>query len=160
MLVLSKYIFAEYKIEVDILSDEEYINYMNSLDDIEDSIDNILEVFKNINKSVKGDTRKKQRIIALFIEIDSIKAREIAEKYINDEQILECIELHKEVFNSWYIGNKTKDWKNAEIKAISIIDRLDNNMTFFNKFYNNYKQINNRKHESIKWFEQIYDNFI
>jgi hypothetical protein len=158
---LNNLIYPEFKLEANILQDQDYIDVINSLDNPDTCIKNIHETFRNINKSTRGNDRMKFRTIALFLPFeDKIKAREIAEKYTKDEQILETIELCDKAYQCWQDGKKTGLWINSKIDAIALIDRLDENLFFYHNFFKCYKQINNKLHESIKWFEEIFNDFI
>lgn len=114
----------------------------------------VLDVLDNVDKYFLNDgDYSKLRLIALthdsfkyLVDVTKPKsgenhhamiARRFAEKYINDVDILDIIELHDEAYNSWSVGNRRGDWKSARNRAFKLIERLETKerIDLYLKFY-------------------------
>jgi hypothetical protein len=62
-------------------------------------------------------------------------ARQFAERYTNDAELLDVIELHDEAFNSWVKGSRGGKWDAAEERANRVLDRLGSSADFYLRFY-------------------------
>jgi hypothetical protein len=62
-------------------------------------------------------------------------ARQFAERYTNDAELLDVIELHDEAFNSWVKGSRGGKWDAAEERPNRLLDRLGSSADFYLRFY-------------------------
>lgn len=111
----------------------------------------VLEVLQNVDKYHVCDKREKLRLIAMIhdtfkYKVDETKdrswenhhgmyARRFAEKYIDDPEILDIIELHDEAFNAWQKGNRDGKWDKAEARATKLVERLWDKLPLYIDFY-------------------------
>lgn len=135
-------------------------------------IHHIEEIFKNIDKlKVSKKIREKLRLIALVhdtfkYKVDENKersgenhhayfARKFAEKYIDDQEILEIIELHDEAYNSYQKGKRGDKWDIAEERATKLICRLKDSIKLYLLFYKCDNETGDKRQENLQWFEQL-----
>ncbi|MBI4140029.1 hypothetical protein HY483_03645 [Candidatus Woesearchaeota archaeon] len=128
----------------------------------------VKEVLDNIDKlSVDADIRRNLRIIALIhdsfkYKVDPSKnrtpvyhhgfiARKFAEKYVNDLDILDIIELHDEAFRAWARGHRYNNWREAEVLARKLIGRIKD-MKLYMLFYKCDTMTGDKSHEGYDWF--------
>jgi HD domain len=138
------------------------------------------EVFANINavvppfsEGVLTDTisdREKLRIIALLHDTFKFRedktyprdwsrhhgrlAREFAEAFITDEDLLDIIELHDEAYYCWRLEvlNQRKDQSAARFRWL--LDRLDNCVQLFYIFFKCDTATGDKTQAPVKWFEK------
>lgn len=132
----------------------------------------IREVLDNVDKFSNKFDRKSLRLIAIIHDtfkhkVDRDKprvgenhhamiARRFAEKYITDKEILDIIELHDEAYNAWCAGNRRGDWRYAQRRTKSLIDRLGDSLDLFLVFYKCDGQTGDKVNTDYDWFlEQI-----
>ncbi len=130
----------------------------------------IEEVLKNVDKYSTSENREKLRLIAILhdafkYKVDKTKARNgenhhatiarrFAEKYLDDVEILEIIELHDEAYNAWSSGKKG-NWFNALERAEKLIERLQTSVTLYIAFYRCDNETGNKGQENYLWFLNI-----
>jgi HD domain-containing protein len=105
----------------------------------------IAEVLANVDRLARTDEeRSALRLIALIHDnfkyrVDTTKprvgnnhhamlARQFAERYLDDPDILDIIELHDEAFNAWRLGTSKDRWNEAEVRANRLIARLGSSL--------------------------------
>jgi hypothetical protein len=131
----------------------------------------VREVLDNVDNYSSGSVRRDLRVIS-FIH-DSFKykvnrsiprtgdnhhaviARKFAEKYFDDENILEIIEFHDEAYNSWQKGQRHGDWDKAQERANSLISRMEDNIGLYLLFYRCDNETGDKSRDSYLWFEQL-----
>ncbi len=131
----------------------------------------IADVLTNVDRFASTEEeRRKLRLIALIH--DTLKyqvnqalptgsnrhafiARQFAERYINDQALLDIIELHDEAFNSWRMGASRDHWDKAEARASRLIERLGPSLPLYLRFYRADNQTTSKKPDSLLWFEQF-----
>lgn len=133
----------------------------------------VIDVLNNVEKYYFNDLDyEKLRLIALIHDsfknkVDNSKhkvgenhhamiARRFAEKYINDIDILDVIELHDESYNSWSMGNRKNNWSGAETRIKALIKRLNTKkrINLYNKFYKCDFTDGKENHDYI-WFQNF-----
>src|SRR4029077_679824 len=82
-------------------------------------------------------------------------ARRFAQRYIDDPEILEVIELHDEAFNAWVKGERGGKWDAAEARAQRLLQRLEGSANFYLRFYRADNQTGSKSQEPLQWFERI-----
>jgi HD domain len=82
-------------------------------------------------------------------------ARRFAEKYTDDRELLEVIELHDEAYNSWVKGERGGKWDAAEARAVRLLDRLGPTRDFYLRFYRADNRTGSKGQEPLEWFERI-----
>ncbi len=129
-------------------------------------------VLKNVDKYSTHENRHKLRLIAIIhdsfkYKVDGTKpksgenhhamiARKFAEKYINDNELLEIIELHDEAYNSWCKGDRNGKWEKAEQRAIQLIKRLGSSINLYLSFYQCDNETGDKESENFIWFNNLY----
>jgi len=128
-------------------------------------------VLKNVDKYSTSKNRDVLRLIAIIhdsfkykVDIKKPKsgenhhamiARRFAEKYIQDKEILEIIELHDEAYNSWCKGYRDNNWHKAETRAVQLINRLGNSINLYLKFYRCDNEAGGKDGADYVWFSEM-----
>ena len=131
----------------------------------------ISTVLDNVDRFY-GDNadREKLRLIALLhdtfkYQVDTdrartgenhhaMRARRFAEKYVDDDSVLEVIELHDEAYNAWQKGNRDNNWDRAHERATALINRLGETLPLYLAFYHCDNTIKGKQPDCLNWFEQ------
>lgn len=136
----------------------------------------IKEVLENIKKyKENGVDYEKLRLIAIIHDTFKYKvdtrypksgenhhamiARRFAEKYIEDNSILDIIELHDEAYNAWQTGYRRGDWENAEKRGERLVKRLGKNLSLFFDFYLYDGLTGDKNHDDYEWFMKLFWNY-
>ncbi len=82
-------------------------------------------------------------------------ARRFAERYTDDVELLELIELHDEAYNAWVKGHRGGRWHAAEARAQRLLDRLGPSRTLYLRFYRADNGTGTKDREPLEWFEQL-----
>ena len=82
-------------------------------------------------------------------------ARRFAEKYIQDEGILDIIELHDEAHSAWVVGQQYGDWTSATERVGSLTSTLGENIDLYLKFYECDNRTGSKKQDDFEWFKEI-----
>jgi hypothetical protein len=132
----------------------------------------ILEVLANVD-DIAVDPRDRARLRLIALIHDAFKyrvdrrlprsgenhhamlARRFAERYIEDEEILEVIELHDEAYNAWVKGRRSGKWDAAAARARRLLVRLGGSVGFYNRFYRADNQTGSKDQAPLQWFEQF-----
>ena len=80
-------------------------------------------------------------------------ARRFAERYIQDEGILDIIELHDEAHSAWVVSNQYGDWTSATERVGSLISTLGSNVGLYLKFYECDNRTGSKKQDDLEWFK-------
>ena len=176
---IQKILKPETRLEKRIISDESFIlgcNYGKPRSGHPEGkiIFHIRDVLDNIDEYSTNDNRHDLRLVGFIhdtmkYQVDTNKpktgknhhariARRFAEKYINENRVLKTIELHDEAYNSWYRGNKTNDWTEAEERAKKLIKKLGRDIDFYLEFYNCDNLTGDKSRVNYNWFVNIVNN--
>lgn len=82
-------------------------------------------------------------------------ARRFAERYVDDQQVLEVVELHDEAYNAWRSGRRRHTWTKAEARAQRLIERLGPSLPFYLRFYRADNASGDKDPEPLRWFERL-----
>jgi hypothetical protein len=132
----------------------------------------IVEVLAILEKQrLDDDDKQKLRLIALLhdsfkAEVDRTRprsgenhhgliARRFAERYVNDPDVLEIVELHDEAYNSWVVGNRRGKWVDAEARAFRLVERLGPRLSLYLAFYRADNAAGDKRSEPLLWFEDL-----
>jgi hypothetical protein len=132
----------------------------------------IAEVLGNIDDAEPNDEdRTKLRLIAIVHDTFKYKvrddrpnvgtnhhawlARNWAERYIDDLDVLDVIELHDEAYNSWSMGARKGRWEKAEGRARNLIDRLGPRLALYLQFFRADNRTDSKRQEPLEWFERM-----
>lgn len=85
----------------------------------------------------------------------AVIARRFAERYTNDAELLDVIELHDEAFNSWVKGARGGKWDAAEERANRLLDRLGPSADFYLRFYRADNGTASKDQEPFDWFARL-----
>lgn len=135
-------------------------------------INHIREVLSNIDRlEVTKEERASLRLIALVHDTFKYKvdrhqsktddnnhgviAREFAQRYIQDEGILDIIELHDKAHSSYMIGKRHDDWELAEREARELITVLGDNIDLYLKFFECDNRTGTKKLDDFEWFREL-----
>lgn len=132
----------------------------------------VMDVLANLEgQRLSAGDRSKLRLVALIHdtfknEVDRARprsgenhhatiARRFAEKYVDDPEVLELIELHDEAYNSWVTGRWRGDWAAAEARAWRLIDRLGPSIDLYLAFYRADNATGDKEAAPLEWFERL-----
>ncbi len=82
-------------------------------------------------------------------------AREFAEQFTNDIEILEIIELHDEAYNSWNEGYIAGNWVKAEDRVLQLISRLGASVSLYQLFYQCDNETGDKDNKGFDWFTNL-----
>lgn len=85
----------------------------------------------------------------------AMRARLFAERFIDDEAVLDVIELHDEAFNAWQKGHRDSDWERAEQRAGALLERLGENLDLYLAFYRCDNATGDKSQEPLEWFRSF-----
>jgi hypothetical protein len=136
----------------------------------------IREVLDNIDQLKLCDSeRTKLRLIAFvhdtfkYIEDRSLPrdwskhhavyARHFLANYIEDEDVLDIVELHDEVFHCWNWVFMCGDVKTGEKKLRALINRLGSNLNLYYLFFKCDTLTGNKTLSPLWWFEEKIKEF-
>jgi hypothetical protein len=130
----------------------------------------IQEVLLNVDRFFdNSNNRARLRLIALlhdtfkhvqvkpgaFKKSHGYWARQFAERYINDEGILEVIELHDEAYKASLLFTKFGDSQVAERQVQKLLIRLGRHLDLFRQFYLCDQQTGDKSRSHYEWFERV-----
>jgi hypothetical protein len=132
----------------------------------------IAEVLENVNRhATSAEERTDLRLIALIhdtfkyrVNPDRPKsgenhhamiARRFAERYLDDQVLLDIIELHDEAYNSWQLGERKGRWEEAEARAARLVSRLGKALPLYVRFYRCDNETGSKSMASLRWFESF-----
>jgi HD domain len=132
----------------------------------------IAEVLANVDRlATTPEERRVLRLIALIHDTFKYRvdpgqpktgpnhhaaiARKFAERYLDNQALLEIIELHDEAFNSWRLGAVKGRWKEAEERASRLVARLGSSLPLYVCFYRADNATGSKENDSPIWFEQF-----
>jgi HD domain len=132
----------------------------------------VVEVLANVDQvAVDVGDRQRLRLIALIhdtfkYQVDpdrprtgvnhhAMIARRFAERYVDDEEILEVIELHDEAYNAWAKGDRSGKWDAAEARARRLLDRLGDTIGLYDQFYRADNETGSKDQAPRRWFEEL-----
>lgn len=134
-------------------------------------IDHVIEVLENVDKYSTAENRETLRLITIVH--DSFKhkvntsmarvgenhhamiARRFAQKYIDDKDILDIIEMHDEAYNAWCKGDRDGKWDKAELRAKQLLRKLGDNIDLYLIFYQCDNETGDKEEENFKWFQKL-----
>jgi hypothetical protein len=135
-------------------------------------LSHVREVLDNVDKvsPEKGEVRSKLRFIAIVhdslkYQVDrsrprfgenhhAMKARRVAERYTEDKDILDIIELHDEAYNAWQTSVRRGRPDVGRRRAIQLIERLGDNIDLFLLFYL-CDHTEGKNDDDMKWFKEV-----
>ena len=132
----------------------------------------IAAVLDNLDEQhLDPEGRRKLRPVALFHDtckfaVDNSRprtgsnhharrARHLAERFVDDEDVLDIIELHDEAYNSWSQGRWRGQWDKAEQRAIRLLTRLRDRVDLYLAFYRADNNTEGKDQEPLRWFEEL-----
>ena len=132
-------------------------------------------VLKNIDMYTSIENRTHLRLIAIIHDtfkhkVDRSKpkigdnnhgviARNFAEKYIQDNDILTIIELHDYAYYLWRTANKNQEWDIARQGADQFIKKLGKLINLYMEFYLCDNSTGNKTNDDFHWFQKIVQNY-
>ncbi len=81
------------------------------------------------------------------------RARRFAERYLEDPELRELLELHDEAYDSWLAGQR--DPQRGERRAACLIERLGPSLPLHLAFYRADSATGGKSHEPLHWFESL-----
>ena len=134
----------------------------------------IEEVLRNIDAiAVDHDDRERLRLVAIVHDTfkhrvehgrprtgedhHAMIARRFAERYIDDSDLLDVIELHDEAYNAWVKGERGRDWPAAAARARRLIDRLGPSLGLYVRFFRADNATGSKNRMPLQWFERVID---
>lgn len=132
----------------------------------------VAEVLANVDRvAIGAEDRERLRFVALVHDtfkyrVDRSRSREgenhhamiarrFAERYTDDPELLEVIELHDEAFNAWVGGAWRGRWEAAEARARRLIERLGESRDFYLRFYEADNQTGSKLQAPLVWFRAL-----
>jgi hypothetical protein len=132
----------------------------------------IEEVLANVER-VALDARDRERLRFVALTHDTFKhrvdpgqprtgenhhamiARRVAERFTDDPELLEVIELHDEAYNAWVKGEHGGKWESAEARAHRLIQRLGPSLDFYIRFYVADNSTAAKDQAPLEWFQAL-----
>lgn len=135
----------------------------------------VKDVLDNIDKYFKEDSdRPFLRVIAIIhdsfkYKVDNDKskvgknhhaviARIFAEKYTDKKSLLDIIEFHDEVFNSYRMIERKNNVKGAEKRIDDLLSKLGDNFEVFVKFLKCDSETGSKENNSNVWFKNLIED--
>jgi hypothetical protein len=87
-------------------------------------------------------------------------AKKFAEKYIQEEAVLQVIQHHDDAYHAWGRGEWYGNWEGAEENLEILVGRLGKNLQFFYEFFKCDTQTGNKDFRPLTWFEEKLANRI
>jgi len=131
----------------------------------------IEDVLRNVDvEAIHPADRERLRLVALIHDtfkprVDrgprvaenhhAMIARRFAERYFDDPELLDVIELHDEAYNCWVKGDQGGKWDGAEARAQRLLARLGDSRDFYIRFYRADNRTGSKDQSPLEWFEQI-----
>lgn len=134
----------------------------------------IAEVLANVDQvALDASDRARLRLVALVHDTfkyrvnrsrprsgtnhHAMLARQFAERYLDDPELLEIIELHDEAYNAWSKGRRTRNWRRAEARAERLLGRLESAKTiaFYQRFYQADNATGGKDPAPLRWFSEL-----
>jgi hypothetical protein len=132
----------------------------------------VRDVLDNIDvQGAAGARRADLRVIALLHDVmkhrvnrlkpasgenhHAMRARRFAERFLDDEDLLDVIELHDEAYNAWRLGGRRGRWDRAEARAARLLDRLGDRLDLYLAFYRADNASGAKTAEPLRWFEAL-----
>jgi hypothetical protein len=132
----------------------------------------IEEVLRNVDdEAVDAADRERLRLVALIHDtfkhrVDrsqpvggenhhAMVARRFAERFVDDPELLDVIELHDEAFNAWVKGERGGKWDAAEARARRLLNRLGDSRDFYLRFYRADNRTGSKDQAPLEWFESL-----
>jgi hypothetical protein len=132
----------------------------------------IRDVLNNIERYF-GDSGDRSRLRLVALIHDTLKykvihegpgarekshgylARKFAERYINEESVLEVIELHDEAYKASMLMTQNGNREAAERQARELIARLGGNIGLFMRFYLCDNRVGEKSTAHYEWFKGL-----
>lgn len=132
----------------------------------------IADVLSNIDKFFPTDQdREKLRFIAIThdsfkYKVDTTQpkfgenhhamiARRFAEKFTDESDVLDIIELHDEIYNSYNMEARRNNKKGAEKRVSNLLNKLGDNFDLFVKFAKCDSDTGNKDASCNVWFRNL-----
>lgn len=132
----------------------------------------IPEVYANIEKlGVDKETRRKLRLIALVHDTfkyaedrnhprdwskhHGILARQFAEQYITEQDVLEILELHDEAYYIWRLFELYHHPEKGQKRLDNLVARLGDSLQLYFYFFKCDTQTGDKTQAPLVWFEKI-----
>lgn len=132
----------------------------------------VAEVLQHVERvALDPDDRRRLRLVALVHDTFKHRverrlprighnhhgaiARRFAERYIDDPEVLDVIELHDEAYNAWRSGRRTRRPGKARTRAERLIERLGPALPFYLRFYRADNASGDKVPEPLRWFEEL-----
>ncbi len=132
----------------------------------------VAQVLANLDRAgLEPETRRKLRLVAIVhdafkIEVDrqrprtgdnhhAIRARRFAERYLDDADVLELIELHDDAGNAWTAGSRRGDWATAEARVADLLSRLGPRLDLYLAFYRADNATGDKQDDRYRWFAAL-----
>lgn len=133
----------------------------------------IPEVLRNVERVAVGMAdRERLRIVALVhdnfkYQVDRTRdrtgenhhgwlARHFAERYVEDEDVLDVIELHDEAFLSWKKAVSNGKLEAGTTRAIRLIERLGpERLPLYLRFFRADNETGDKIQDSVMWFTSL-----
>ena len=129
----------------------------------------VAEVLEHVDRvAIDDEDRRRLRLVALVHDTFKHRverrlprvgrnhhgaiARRFAERYIDDAELLEVIELHDEAYNAWQKGQRDGNWPRAEQRAAALIQRLGRNLPLYLAFFHCDNATGDKRPDSYEWF--------
>jgi hypothetical protein len=132
----------------------------------------ILEVLHNVDNYYRNSPlREKLRVISIVHDTFKNKvdfrlpktgenhhamiARRFAEKFTDDESILDVIQMHDDAYHAWNKGSREGNWISALELAHKLIVDLGPNLELYLSFYKCDNFTGDKTAEPYEWFKEI-----
>ena len=131
----------------------------------------IAEVFSNIEKlNISAHTRQQLRLITLvhdtFKHLEdrstprdwskhhAVIARQFAEQFISDSQVLNVIELHDEAYYSWRLEHMFQQTQAGQSRMQNLLSKIKDFKQLYYLFFKCDTQTGDKNQNPVRWFER------
>ena len=131
----------------------------------------IAEVFSNIEKlNITPHTRQQLRLITLLHDTfkhledrstprdwsrhHAVIARQFAENFISDPQVLNVIELHDEAYYSWRLEHQFQQTQEGHNRMQDLLFKIKDCIQLYYLFFKCDTQTGDKNQIPLQWFEQ------
>ena len=87
----------------------------------------------------------------------AMRARRFAERYLDDADLLDVIELHDDAYLAWRQGSRDGDWPAAERRARALLERLGDRYGLYERFYRADNETGGKTDEHRLWLAGLHD---
>ncbi len=87
----------------------------------------------------------------------AMRGRRFAERYLDDADLLDVIELHDDAYLAWRRGSRDGDWPEAERRVRALLERIGDRYGLYARFYQADNETGGKTDEHRHWLAGLHD---